>query len=594
MYRYRSEPITQKEDHMKALPTRFMTCLVLLAFSACVGGGKRTNQPIPLTPEDIKPTLEINIQNITEQIEDNLSWIQEAEMLPALFGLSQEDTQGPTEPEDGMPVDEPEESPNLGTELSQSLMAFMDEHVMPTLKSSDGKVHTATLDVISMLCTVNDVEPGTETVGDEGKADAAIPNEVIEPSGVINPDCAKQFEGITVQIEILSFETDDLDITLLINDLRPLTLEVHKNRLAARIRLADLKAALGLFIDNMPNENQPPFGIDQAKGEWVVGFKTDGNGTLSLFTEVAKAIELSAQYEGQEIALSVGQSQANIVISQNDNTLSAEANVGPVAVRVPGNLIDGLFGHGMDCSGGAMVPAADNDDFPEDPNEFQEPDCGPSEPAFNGSFEMKLAGLTGKVTLHNDSKAITLTHFGLGSATSTLAYNGENLVAVDLNKDIGRVLNAGLSFDENTKTGNVSLDPGMVVSLALSLDSLLDDSGDESPWFANETFKISFLGDAPGLVFGDGFMKVEGGTLSLESMVQPQFNATFEDGDCMTMSNDGPGQADFPAPVEKAPDTDTSDDDDASSDDEENDVWIEEEEEVSHPFALLEKTQCGG
>jgi hypothetical protein len=150
---------------------------------------------------------------------------------------------------------------------------------------------------------------------------------------------------------------------------------------------------------------------------------------------------------------------------------------------------------------------------------------------YHGALELFLAGFQGTLEYVADSDALNLRGLGFGDKTSFIANDGQRLLALDLNAAQGRHLDVVLEpAGDRTK---VSISPGFDLRLALAFHHIADQVDGIASQLLDDTWHFWFDGAHPVVVAGDDQLRVESGTLHLESSADPSANTSVSAGQCL-------------------------------------------------------------
>jgi hypothetical protein len=388
----------------------------------------------------------------------------------------------------------------------------------------------------------------------------------------LNEECAKMFADADVTIQVASYSKGDLEMTLVINSHEPLTLKVHQNKLAVELDLAEIKAVWELIADNFSADEEPPFSINQLQG--IVSFGLENPGTQQVRGYIANttALTVDAVIEGESISVSIAPSEGSITLDQIAKTITGALTVGAIDINAGGKLVTMLMGDGCDSDEEPM------DRFESEESgmpERQAEACEPTE--LKGQFAIAIAGITGAIELTDSNQNIVLKGMGLGDQTTRITMDGQELLSVDINAELGRMLDASISICGNAP--QLTVNPGLHAALKFAMSPLKSTFPElEGTWMENETLSIVFEGDAPTL--GMDPFGVISGQLRMESESRPELNVTVAAGQCIGSSGSGVVVSEPWADGEPGNEHDGED----------NSEFHEEDDD--HPFAGMETTSC--
>ena len=167
---------------------------------------------------------------------------------------------------------------------------------------------------------------------------------------------------------------------------------------------------------------------------------------------------------------------------------------------------------------------------------------------------------------------VSVTNAGLGDSTTTVSYDGQQIIGLDLNPNHGRRFDLSVTSLEDIV--ELAVDPALVLQVALDLAKAPDMAEDAPEFMLDEDMTISLTGSSPAVTMGDHGMRVESGTLLMSSTSTE--DVIVEAGMCMEM--------------------DSGDDTDVLFDEESGEeVFMPEEPEDEgdeHPFSAMKAAEC--
>ena len=518
---------------------------ISLLLIGCVSGNDN-RKALPLEGSEVAPTLETNMKSVGASLDSGMEWLENSETLGCM--TEKQDSETHPAGDDEFPMEE--ESQGMA-DVASDLVQFLNEEILTTLEESDGAVLTYRLQPTDMFCQDTDEEGVTS----------------------INEECAEIFTDADVTIQVASYSEGDIEMTLVINSHKPLTLKIHQDKLAVELDLAEIKAVWELIAENFPADEQPPFTVNKLQGVVSLGLENPGTQQVRAYISNTTAVTVDALIEGEPLNVSVAPSEGSIILDQVAQSIIGSLNVGAIDISAGGKLATAVIGDGCgDDSNTAAFPD-DFEDMPMDEPPMDE--CEPTE--IKGTLGIAIGGITGAIELTDSAQNIVLKGLGLGKQTTRITMDGQDLIAIDLNAELGRMLDATVSLCDDAP--QLAVNPGLNLALKFSMSPLTDTFPElKGTWMENETLSIILEGESPAL--GMDPFGVISGELRMESKGRPELNVTVGEGQCM-----GSTDSDIVAPEP------WTEHDDREHDRGREDTEIHEEDD-DHPFSGMEVSAC--
>jgi len=341
-----------------------------------------------------------------------------------------------------------------------------------------------------------------------------------------DPDCVEQADRMQPRLRLTSPSEGDVDVAVLLGERRhvPLVLELHRQRLGVRL---DLGEALAVARD----QGEDTDAVEHLSGVLELALIENGARDYSLEVDVLEALQAVMKTDDGNLQLSLAATAPALELRLDGNLRRLSANVDLGALRVLGPLgrFADLFEGGdtldvADAAGGnyAALPS----DLAIEPL----PEQAPAR-SYHGLLEFVLAGLEGTLEYVADSDVLHFSHLGLGDATSTIKHDGHTLLALDLNAALGR--HVDLVLEPAGDGAKISISPGFDLSLALAFQQVRDQFDDLAEYLLDDTWHIWFAGTSPALVTADEQLRVDSGTLHLDTSAHPAENLSVSPGMCL-------------------------------------------------------------
>ena len=290
------------------------------------------------------------------------------------------------------------------------------------------------------------------------------------------------------------------------------------------------------------------------EGRVKLGLKKNATENYTVALSIVKALHLALEVDGGEMSLQLGVSEPTIAITADGaaEALAIDVDLAALDVSVPGSV----FGSET-CTYDDMTG-----------EEYCESDDG-----MDGDLDLHLGGASLSMSLATGSDdTVSVTNAGLGDSTTTVSYDGQQIIGLDLNPNHGRRFDLSVTSLEDIV--ELAVDPALVLQVALDLAKAPDMAEDAPEFMLDEDMTISLTGSSPAVSMGDHGMRVESGTLLMSSTSTE--DVIVEAGMCMEM--------------------DGGDDTDVLFDEESGEeVFMPEEPEDEgdeHPFSAMKAAEC--
>lgn len=341
--------------------------------------------------------------------------------------------------------------------------------------------------------------PGT---GGTGTADPA-------PKPELDPDCVDEINRLQPRLRLSSPSAGNVDVELILTSARkrPVTLELHQNHVGIVVDLAETKGTLDALGEDTSS-------ITEMVGRFGLELRKNADLDYSFRASVIDAIKLGIQDDaGQQIRYSISASVPTFELRLDGNAREVTGTVdyGTMTISAPLNALRDSFAgpEEYDPVTGLPVPR----------------------PTYTGNIEYLLAGVEGSMTFDGSTDKLTLSHLGLGDASSTLKLDGTTLAQLDLNPNAGRHFD--MTIEKQPAGTQVSFSPTLDFSALLNFAPLAAQIPDIAPDVMNNALHFWFDGDRPTVQGNDEQLKVVSGTMHYENSYDPSLNFTASAGSCI-------------------------------------------------------------
>lgn len=340
----------------------------------------------------------------------------------------------------------------------------------------------------------------------------------------LDEDCVDQVTRLEPRLVLTSPREGDIDVTLQLGADRhePLALALYHDSLGVRLDLGE-----ALAVARELGEDEGLESIEALSGQLELRLVENAARDYSLEFNVLEKVEVVVDSDGESLSASLGASSPawNVRVDGNSDTLSAGVDMAALRLVGPLRAFSDLFE-----SDDETYPSAGTSDIGLLPSpEVPEPR------SYTGVIDLFLAGLTGNVSYSADSDVLAIDNVGFGDSTSTLKHEGNTLLALDLNPTSGRRVNLSVSASDADTT--IRITPSFDLRLALGFQYVADQFDGLADYLLDDTLRVWFEGDAPELSVGEA-LRVNAGTLHIESAASPEANVTVAAGMCLGGSED--------------------------------------------------------
>lgn len=331
------------------------------------------------------------------------------------------------------------------------------------------------------------------------------------PEPEIDEDCVDQFERLQPRLRLTSPREGSVDVAVLLTAQKrnPATLELEQARVGVVLNLGELKASL----DALGEETE---GLVALTGKLELELVQNAVRDYSLRTNVLEALGVTADVDGESVAVSLGPSKptAELRFDGNRRELTGRYDYGTFAVHGPLNAFRDMF---------------DEPEYDDFGNELPRK-------TYTGNIDLSLAGLEGQVVLDGSRDQLNLKGLGLGDASSTLKLDGTVIAQLDVNPQAGRHFDLSIESDSEDRA-TLGFSPTFDVSALLNFAPLASQIADLPDFLLGDTIRVWFDGNEPSIRVEQDQVRVLSGTLNMSSTRVPSANISVPAGSCLLESN---------------------------------------------------------
>lgn len=355
--------------------------------------------------------------------------------------------------------------------------------------------------------------------GDSGPMDPRPEEPMVQEDGM---SCAELFDQVPLRLRVTaSGGGHTIDLLVGAKKSNPVSAFVAPDELSLELDIEGSMESLETLAE-AAGEDAPEL-PQTLEGRVKLGLKKNAEDSYTVALSVLKAIHVVLGIDGDDLAFQLGTSTPTIALTADGNAkaLSLDVDVAAIDVALPGSIFAGETCTWDEITG----------------EEFCETDD-----SLNGDIALHVGGASVSMALTSgsDEDAITVTNAGLGDSTTTVAYDGQQIIGLDLNADHGRRLDISITSLEDVL--QLAVDPALVVQAALDLAKAPDLAEDAPQFLLDEDMTVSLTGATPTVSVGDHGLRVESGTLLLSSTSTT--DVVVEAGMCVDMGGDEDLEAD--------------------------------------------------
>jgi len=462
-----------------------------------------SSAPIVLEHEQASASLVSNVQMVLTQADERLAFVRDSEFADAALKPIVSDQECDAASIDSPSVDcleEGAEGVETLNKLRDGVVQALQERV---LLSSQLESAPNTTQLVYRL------DPAIQCDGDE--------------------TCVAVLTEQPVRFAIESYSPSTYEVAVSLGDpsLVPFRFTASPTSLTGQVHFQDLAAAIARLKPYMSETAEVPV-LTAAEGVLRLGVSNVDNSSTRFALDVLESIQVSAPVGDQDLSLTVGTGEVAVTANSAAETLGALVYLGATSVGIPGGFAAALI-DGSKCSD-------------ETNPDSLEGDCEPSSdtPALTGVFDAHLGGLTVNTLLHLGDKAIHVQGLGLGATPSTLAYNGDELLRVNINPNDGRALDLTIQVDEFNDGLQWVISPRLEALIDLHFLPLTNDLESLPSWLLDDKLVVLFEGaESVTAQVVDGGIAIMDGVLSLSSTALAGDPLVVSAGMCMGMDQPG-------------------------------------------------------
>ncbi len=294
-----------------------------------------------------------------------------------------------------------------------------------------------------------------------------------------DPDCVKLFTDRAIRLVVTVPAEGDLDIELQVDGARPLSLRLHASEIAVVLDLGGIKTALNAIATTLGESIELP-GTFVGRVELALTKVSDNEyrGAFSVLQAVEVVHKPSSDPEHLAFQLAAANDAVAFTLDAAQRRALASVALGALDLEAALDLVDPVS-EGATCS----------------VDQYGQEVCEPSPAApRSGLLALHLAGLSGQAQLSVAQDELKLTDLGLGNQTSTVKYNGSQILAVDLNAAAGRKLD--LTISDSSDGPILKVKPSFELAVALALGALRGEYSDVPDWAIDGLLGIKLDGAA--------------------------------------------------------------------------------------------------
>ncbi|HEX2731129.1 MAG TPA: hypothetical protein VHM70_05980 [Polyangiaceae bacterium] len=373
----------------------------------------------------------------------------------------------------------------------EKLLKKLKEEVFidANLESDDGMVVVYKLPE-SLVCasdaaTDDSVVPpaadGSDTTTDAAPDDTASASD--------DADCKKNFAKLQPRLRLSSPSDGDIDVAVLLTaDKRnPITLQLYSDRVGVVVDLGETKATLDAAGEDLD-------GVTDLDGKIGVELVRNAELDYSLRYNVLEDVHIVAGDKGKEVDVTLASSSptGELRLDGNKKQITGTLNFGAMEALMPLAALEGNSQE-YDESGNPLPPKE-----------------------YHGMIDMVLGGLDGSLTFDGTKDVLHFKGIGLGDVATTLKFDSETILQLDINKDQGRHFDLDVASNGD-QGATLTFSPTLDVNLLLKFAALADQIDDLDQSILNDELHVWFDGADPSVHVQSGKdLQVVSGTLHID------------------------------------------------------------------------------
>jgi hypothetical protein len=468
-----------------------VTTLALLATGCPDDDGGGPSDAIAINQQSATAAANANLRSILSTVAEGLVFLNDFDLVGDMLPSSVE-CAGTTSGEGDVDSSCVEEGPDFDlSEEVDDVADWVAENLFNEANVESSTETSVTYRVpAELLCGASESSGGS-TFPIDGAEDTTSTMDDSE----VDPECVETLNQFPIRLAVSQRSADNLDVDLLVGQERynPVELQIYTNQLGIEIDLAQLRAALIRFGQVVDEPLELP---EVMQGRLSATLTVEGQGRFSVSLAVLTAVDVrSTSGEAPfEVSLGTANPAGSVTIDGLAETIEGALALGPLAATFPAEAV---FGSEMTCD-----------------------DMGCTESGASGTLSIYLAGLSAATTLDGSFERIELRNLGLGSATSTVGLDGQQLLAIDLNADSGRQLDVTVEGDESGF--QLSVSPELDLQVALDMARAGGNIPDVPAWMLDDDMRLELTGaSTPAIAMSEvsdtGVVRVTEGVLRMSS-----------------------------------------------------------------------------
>lgn len=469
---------------------------VCMSLVACGPGDEKEGESASIDHATARQAITSNTTLVSSKLSKTIAFVENSNLfttgLDAAFAAGDSTTAcaGPIDPNTGEPDEtycetpEPEpETVEIDTNLDEEtaeLTNFLETYVF-----ADANVESESGTEVTYLLK------GSVVCAQDG-----------EPA---DPDCVSGIDDAQIRVVVTSPQEGDVDVDLLVgpNKANPLSFEIHTDLVAAEVDFGGIKASADHLGSITGEEVELPGTMEgRVRAELEVQGDQQIRAALSVLTAINVADgDYSVQLAATSPALEVS-------VDGTAKTIETVSNLGALDIAAPVTTYEW-----------------DSETGTETESSYQ--------------MGLHLGGLTATTLFDAAAEIVSITGMGLGSTTTTMAVDGAEVLAIDLNKNDGRTLDVTVKQGAND-TIELEVSPKLDLQMAMKFAAASAAFGEVEEWMKDDVLRVVLDGATkPKLAAGENGLEVLEGKLTL-SLDNAGTSHTIDAGMCLLGVDDAP------------------------------------------------------
>ncbi len=495
---------------VNSMPLRRISACALALSMLALGACEKDPLELPVDKTSIALTAQNNVINVTKNLTASMAFLAESDSVAGSLSSFNDCTVEAPEPlpppicktNDPTCV-EPVVDPVPVESGTACDTASMKRDLAEMNSDLQGEIDKFVAKLKTEIFTPANVESESDT-----EIVYKVPTSIV-CDDTDDSECIAQATRGQYRLRVTSPVQGDLDVAFLMtaNRYEAIVVKLYHKRLGVSVDLAALKKAADIIDPDAAAE------ITRASGVVELSLVKNADRDFSLIGEIAKAIDIAvtevnedgAQPQTVTFKLDASDKTYEVRLDGVKKTVSASINFGAFRLSAP------LSGLGDTVGAGNAMTTTD-------------------------LYNLVVGGLNGAFTFDASSDLLNFKQLGLGNETTAVSVNGNQVFALDVNKNSGRRFDMSVSMAD-TDSPTMTFDPGLNAAMKFNFTSIASRFESLPKWALNDTMAFELTGTKPAIRVNDAGLEVVSGTLRFSSTAVPSATVVVNAGQCMLSSD---------------------------------------------------------